>query len=154
MATTRPATVTLARVHRDAIFEEIQFIFESACDLPFMLEHAAQNRVDSDDARDLIAHLHVAAGLLDQIGWQRSGEREDYCLELDEGLDEVAARIESFALAALEDNRRGLIASEHEASATVRRLIDADLEKLQAARIIRTAFHDRSSPRTVRDASA
>jgi hypothetical protein len=140
MAATKPTSVVLTRAHRDAIFEEIEFAFESACDLPFMLEHAHGSTVDSEDARDLVTHLQVAVGLLDQIGWRRSGDRDRYVIEVDEAVNRFAARIESFALAALDYNHHGLRAGGDEVSATVRRLIDADLEKLQAARILRTGF--------------
>jgi hypothetical protein len=143
VAGTKPTSVILTRAHRDAIFEEIEFAFESACDLPFMLEHAPESPVDSDDARDVVTRLRVAVGLLDQIGWQRSGDRDGYLLEVDEAVDWFAAGIERFALAALEDNRRRLLAGEDEVGATARRLIDADLERLMAARVVRTAFQNR-----------
>jgi hypothetical protein len=142
MTVTKATSVTLTRAHRDAIFEEIEFAFESACDLAFMLEHAPGNTVDSDDARELIMRLRVAVALLDQIGWERSGDRDDYTVEVDEAVDWFAARIESFALAGLEYNREGLVAGEHSLGATARRLIDADLDKLKAARLVRTAYDD------------
>jgi hypothetical protein len=140
MTSSKPTSVVLTRAHRDAIFEEIEFAFESARDLPFMLEHAVENTVDSDEARDLIRQLQVAVGILDQIGWQPSGDRDAYPLEVDEAVDGFAARIESFALAALEYNRGGLLAGDEALGATARRLIDADLEKLEAARVLRTGF--------------
>lgn len=154
MAATKPTSVILTRAHRDAIFEEIEFAFESACDLPFMLEHAPESTVDSDDARDLIRRLQVAVGILDQLGWQRSGDHDGYALEVDEAVDWFAERIECFALAALEYNSRGLLPGENQFSAAARRLIDADLEKLKAARIVRTAFHNRSRLRAAGDAAA
>jgi hypothetical protein len=146
MAATKPMSVVLTRAHRDAIFAEIEFAFECACDLPFMLEHAPVSTVDSEDARDLITQLQVAVGLLDQIGWQRSGDSDRYVIEVDEAVNWFAARIESFALAALDYNRQGLLARGDRFSATVRRLIDADLEKLQAARILRSAFKNGRGP--------
>jgi hypothetical protein len=139
MAATKPTSVVLTRAYRDAIFEEIEFAFESACDLPFMLEHAPGSTVDSEDARDLISRLQGAVGLLDQIGWQRSGDRDRYVIEVDDAVNWFAARIESFAVAALEYNRQGLLAGDDGVSATVRRLIDADLDKLHAARMLRAA---------------
>jgi hypothetical protein len=134
------ASVILARAHLDAIFEEIEFAFELACDMPIILEHAPESVVDREDARDLIAQLQVAVGLLSQIGWQRSGDRDRYLIEVDEGVNWFAARIESRALAALDYNRLGLRSNRDEVSASVRQLIDVDLEKLQAARVLRTAF--------------
>jgi hypothetical protein len=131
-------SIILTRAQRDAIFEEIQLTFESACELPFMLEGAPESTVDSDDARDLIMQLRVAVRLLDQIGWHETGDRDSYVLEVDDAVDWFAARIESFVLATLDYNRGGLLAADDEASATARRLIDADLEKLAAARILRT----------------
>jgi hypothetical protein len=140
MAATKPTSVVLTRAHRDAIYDEIEFAFESACDLPFMLEHAPASTVDSEHARDLVTQLQVAVGLLDQIGWQRSGDRDRYVIEVDEAIDWFAMRIERVALAALDYNRHALPDSGDGRRATVLRLIDADLEKLQAARILRTAF--------------
>jgi hypothetical protein len=133
-------SVALTPAHRDAIFEEIVFAFDCAGDLPFMLDHGAESPRDRDDARDLVSRLHVAVGLLDQLGWQRKGDRERYVLEVDEAVDWFAARIESFALAGLEYNRPGLFAGDDRVRARTQRLIDADLEKLRAARVVRAAF--------------
>ena len=119
--------------------EEIVFAFESAGDLPFMLEHGSESARDREDARELVTRLHVVVRLLDQLGWQRTGDREGYLLEVDEAVDWFAARIESFALAGLEYNRGGLSAGDR-VRARTQRLIDADLEKLRAARVVRAAF--------------
>jgi len=135
-----PTSVVLTGAYRDAIFEEIEFVFESARNLPFMLAHGAASVSDRDEARDLIWRLQVAARLLDQLGWQQSGNRDRYVLELDEDLDRFAARIESYALLALEDNRRGLLDGNDEVRATARRLIDTDLDAFAAARVVRGAF--------------
>jgi hypothetical protein len=132
--------VVLTRAQRDAILEEIEFAFESAGDLPFLLEHGTESPRDRDDARELISRLHVAVRILDQLGWERSGDRDGYVLELDEDVDWFAKRIESFARAGLEYNRPGLLARDERARATTRRLLDADLAKLRAARVVRTAF--------------
>ena len=140
VVSTQPTNVVLTRAHRDAIFDEIAFAFELACDLPIILDHAPESVVDREDAHHLVTQLRVAVRLLDQIGWQRSGDRDRYVVEVDESVNWFAARIESSALAALDYNRRGLLARRDEVRATVRRLIDADLEKLQAARVLRTAF--------------
>lgn len=139
-APTNPISVVLTPAHRDAIFEEIEFAFDHAGDLPLMLEHAADSECDRDDARELILRLHVAARLLDQLDWQRTGGRDGYLLEVDEAVDWFASRIESFALAGLEYNRGGLSAGDGHVRATTRQLIDADLEKLGAARAVRSAF--------------
>jgi hypothetical protein len=140
MASTNSTSVVLTRTHRDALFHEIEFAFEAAGGLPFMLERAAASRIDSEDARDLVIQLQAAVGLLDQIGWERTGDRDDYVIEVDEAVNAFAARIESFARAALEYNGQRV-----EPSAAVRRLIDADLEKLQAARILRSAHRPDTS---------
>ena len=140
MASTDRPSVILTRAQRDAIFEEIEFAFESARDLPFMLEHGLESLCDRRDARDLIWRLQVAARLLDQLGWQERGNRDGYVLELDADVDRFAARIESYARIALEDNRRGLLDSNDEVRATARRLIDVDLDALDAALVVRSAF--------------
>jgi hypothetical protein len=140
MTSMKPTRVILTRDQRDAIFEEIEFAFERACGLPFMLEHGAGSSVDRDEARDLSAQVEVAVALLDQIGWEPTGDRDHYLIEVDEAVNRFAARIESFALAALDYNRKRLLMSGDGASATTRRLIDTDLEKLQAARTLRSAF--------------
>jgi hypothetical protein len=137
MASTNSTSVVLTRAHRDALFQEIEFAFEAAGGLPFMLERAAVSRIDSEDARDLVIQLQVAVGLLDQIGWEPTGDRDDYVIEVDEAVNAFAARIETFARAALEYNGQSSLVVEP--SGAVRRLIDADLEKLQAARILRNA---------------
>ena len=140
MAGTTSTRVILTRAQRNAIFEEIEFAFESACDLPFMLEHAPQSTVDTDDARDLVTGLQAAVGLLDQIGWERQGDRDRYAVEVDADVDTFAARIETFALAGLQYNGQGMPTSADQGSPSVRRLIEADREKLAAARALRTAF--------------
>jgi hypothetical protein len=140
MANREPTSIILTRAHRDAIFEEIGFAFDAARDLPLMLEHGAYNIYDRREARDVIWRLEVAARLLDQLGWERDGNREGYVLEVDEDVDRFVARIESYALAALADNRRGLLEGNEEIRARVRRLIDTDLDALEAARVVRTAF--------------
>ncbi|HTX32837.1 MAG TPA: hypothetical protein VMD09_15745 [Solirubrobacteraceae bacterium] len=138
MATTQPTSVVLTRAHRDALFQEIEFAFEAAGGLPFMLEHAPGGPADSEGARDLIAQLQVAVRLLDQIGWQRTGDRDEYLIEVDEAVNAFALRIESFARAALEYNGERSRATADAPSEAVRRLIDTDLEKLQAARLLRS----------------
>jgi hypothetical protein len=132
--------VVLSAAHRDAIFEEIEFAFDSAGDLPFMLEHGAESTRDRDDARELVSRLHVAVRLLDQLGWERRGDRDSYLLEVDEAVARFAERIERFALAGLEYNRAGLSAGDDRLRASTRQLIDTDLEKLKAARLLRDAF--------------
>lgn len=133
-------SVVLTPAHRNAIIEEIEFAFESAGGLPFMLEHGAESARDRDGARDVISRLGVALSVLDQLGWQLRGDRESYVLEVDEEIDEFAAWIERFARAGLEYNRAGLVAADERVRANAQRLIDADLEKLRAARVIRTGF--------------
>lgn len=132
--------VVLTPAHRDAILEEIEFAFESAGGLPFMLERGPESPRDRDEAEDLIARLQVAVGLLEQLGWEQTGDRERYVVQVDETVDAFAERIESFALAGLEYNRPKLFTGDERSRAATQRLIDADLEKLRAARVIRTAF--------------
>jgi hypothetical protein len=140
VGTTGPIHVQLTRAQRDAIFQEIAFAFECAADLPLMLEYGTGNITDRVEARDLIWRLQVAIALLDQLGWRETGDRDGYVLEVDTDVDEFAARIERYALVALEDNRRGLLAGSAELRATARRLIDVDLDALGAARTVQSAF--------------
>jgi hypothetical protein len=155
MASTKPTSVVLTRAHRDAIFDEIQFAFELAGDLPIILEHFPGSLVDREDAHRLVTHLQVAVRLLDQIGWRQSGDRDRYVIQVDEDVTCFAAWIESRALASLDFNRRGLLAGRDEVGRSVRHVIDADLEKLQAARVLRTAFMiGRSAPRMTRPVNA
>lgn len=130
----------LTRAQRDAVFEEIAFAFECAASLPLMLEHGSHSLADRVDARELIWQLRVALRLLEQLGWQDKGNRDGYVLEVDEEVDQFAAGIERYALVALRDNSEGLVAHSDEVSAKVRRLIDADLDALGAARAVRDAF--------------
>ncbi len=143
----------LTRAHRDAIFEEIEFAYESARDLPLMLEHGAHSSFDRHQARDLIERLEVATRLLDQLGWQQDGERDRYVLEVDADVDRFVARIERYALVALRDNRRGLLDGRNEVRASARRFIDIDLDALAAARVVRTAFRVACAPREYRDSA-
>jgi hypothetical protein len=140
--TTAPGSISilLTRAHRDAILQEIEFVFESAGGLTFMLERGAENRRDRDDARALVSQLQVAVDLLDQLGWDQDADREGYPLEVDEAVDRFAERIETAALAGLKYNRPRLFASDEQVRETTRRLIDSDLEKLRAGRRVRTAF--------------
>ena len=133
-------SVVLTLAQRNAIFEEIVFTFDCAGDLPFMLEHGPESERDRAEARDLASRVHVAVRLLDQLGWQQKGDRESYVLEVDEAVDWFAGRIERFALAGLEYNRSGLLAEDERTRARTQRLIDADLEKLRAARVVRAGF--------------
>lgn len=136
MAATEPTSVILTTVQRDAIFKEIEFAFDCAGDLPFLLEHGAENGCDRDDARDLVTRLQVAIQLLDQLGWQPSGDRDSYVVDVDETVDWFATRMASYALAGLEHNRGGPVAGDDRTQAATRELIDADLEKLGAARVL------------------
>jgi hypothetical protein len=133
-------SVVLTATQRDAILEEIEFVFELAGDLPFMLEHANESERERDDARELVSRLHVSVSLLDQLGWEPRGERDSYVVEVDDAVESFADRMERFARAGLEHNRPRLVSSDERVRATTRRLIDADLEKLRAARVLRTAF--------------
>jgi hypothetical protein len=122
------------------IFEQIEFAFESARDLPLMLEHGADSVWDRVYTRDVIWQLGVAVRMLDQLGWQRAGNREGYVLDVDADVDRFVAEIERDALAALEDSRQGLLDGNDEVRASARRLIDDDLDALDAARTVRTVF--------------
>jgi hypothetical protein len=136
----RPATAVLTRTQRDVVFEQIEFAFESAHDLSFMLEHSAESRWDRTYALELIWQLGVAARMLEQLGWERRGTRERYLLEVDADVDRFVAQIQRYALAALEDSRRGLLETDDETQAIARRLIDVDLDALEAARTVRSVF--------------
>ncbi len=140
--TTAPDSISivLTPAHRHAILEEIEFAFESAGGLTFMLERGAENGRDRSDARTLVAQLQVAVELLDQLGWEQNGDRDGYVLKVDDAVDRFAERIEAVALAGLEYNRPRLFASDERVRDTTQRLIDSDLEKLRAARVVRTGF--------------
>jgi hypothetical protein len=133
-------SVILTPAERDVLFDAINFAFDSACDLPFMLQHAADSKCDRDDARDLVRRLQVAVRLLDQLGWDQTGDRDGYVVEVGADVDEFAAQIERDALLGLKDGRRGLLEDGDEVRAAARRMIDNDLGALQAARVVRTAF--------------
>ncbi len=122
------------------VFEQIEFAFESAHDLPSMLAHGAESRWDRSYATELIWQLGVAARMLDQLGWERRGTRKRYVLDVDVDVDRFVAQIQRYALAALEDGRRGLLETDDETRAIARQLIDVDLDALEAARVVRTAF--------------
>jgi hypothetical protein len=134
------ATAVLTRAQRDVVFEQIEFAFESAHDLPFMLEHGSESGWDRSYATDLIWQLGVAARILEQLGWERRGTRERYLLDVDADVDRFVAQIQHYALAALEDSRRGLLETDDETRAIARRLIDVDLDALETARVVRTVF--------------
>jgi hypothetical protein len=140
IVTTEPTTVVLTLAQRNAIFQEIDFAFESARDLPFLLEYGAENIGDRMDARDLIWALQIAVRLLDQLGWRETGNRPGYVLDVDADTDRFAARMERYALVALEANRRGLLEDDEEQQASARQMIDGDLDTLEAARVIREAY--------------
>jgi hypothetical protein len=142
MATPEPTHVVITRAQRDAIFEEIDFAFECACELPLLLEYGPKSIGDRGYTRDLIWLLQVSLRLLDQLGWQRSGNRPGYVVEVDADVDRFAARLERYALVALEDNRRALLDGDVELRETARQLIDNDLDALEAARIVRAAYRD------------
>jgi hypothetical protein len=142
MTTADPTHVVLTLAQRDAMFEEVAFTFEAARDLPFLLEHGAESVGERSDARDLIWQLQVALRVLDQLGWQQSGNRPGYVLEIDADIDRFAARIERYALVALEANRQGLLEGDEEQRATARELIDNDLDALEAVRLVRSAYRD------------
>lgn len=140
MGKERSAIITLTRAQRDVIFEEIEFVFESARDLSFMLEHGAESICDRIYARDLISRLGIASRILDQLSWRPGGDRDSYLLEVDAEVDSFVERIERYALAALEDMRPGLTDADDHIRASARRLIDFDLDALDAARTVRAAF--------------
>jgi hypothetical protein len=140
IVTTEPKTAVLTLAQRDAIFQEIDFAFESARDLPFLLQYGAESLGDRIDARDLIWHLQVALRLLDQLGWGERGNRAGYVLEVDADTDRFAARMERYALIALEANRRGLLDDDEDQRASAQEMIDGDLDTLEAARVVRVAF--------------
>jgi hypothetical protein len=140
IVTTEPSTVVLTLAQRNAIFQEIDFAFESARDLPFLLEYGAESIGDRLDARDLIWALQIALRVLDQLGWQERGNRTGYVLEVDADTDRFAARMERYALVALEANRRGLLEDDEEQQDSARQMIDGDLDTLEAARVIREAY--------------
>jgi hypothetical protein len=142
MAIREPTDVVLSLAQRDAIFADIDFTFESARDLPLMLEHGVERVGDRIDVRELIWRLQVAVRLLDQLGWQRSGNRAGYVLEVDADISRFAAGLERHALGALEDDRHGLFAEDKELRAMARELLDSDLDALQAARLVQATYQD------------
>jgi hypothetical protein len=140
MVRRQSVSVILTPAQRAALFDAIDFAFESACDLPFMLQHAGDSVCDRNDARDLVRRLQVAVRLLDQLGWAQAGNRDGYLVEVGADVDEFAAQIERDALLALKDSRRGLLEGGEDVRADARRMIDSDLDALEAARVVRGAF--------------
>jgi hypothetical protein len=137
---TQQPTVTLTREHRDAIRDDIELIFSGAGDLRFYLRRA-KDPAEADNARELLWRLEVCTRLLDQLGWQRHADQDTYRLDVDA---DVARFMEWFGERARED----LLAeradwphlTDEDQRESARRIIDADLDAVDAARLVREAF--------------
>ena len=103
--------------------------------------------------RTIAWRLTVCARLLDQLGWQEHGDRDGYELAVDEDIERFMAHLGQSARQALEGGRKGLLAPRQayagyemtdeeweQHRAAVRELVDIDLDAIDAARIVQTAF--------------
>jgi hypothetical protein len=154
MAEQQIPRVTLVRAHRQAIYEEIESIFHLSTDLPLYLKSAGADVSDREWVKDYAQVLAVCGRVLDQLGWSEQDDHDGYELELDAGTIELMRRLGRNALAGLEESRENLAnggrskyyyrseAELAEELAAARRLVDLDLDGLDAARLASAAVHE------------
>ena len=135
--------VTLTREHRDAIREHISGYFHSGPDLA-LLDTRPDNQ---DEARDIILRLSRSVRVLDQIGWQHDGTCDTYTLELDPETIRLLEYIDASARGSIHVNRDWLQPRQpgsrltpeqyEDDAASARRMIDIDLDAVDAVRLVR-----------------
>jgi hypothetical protein len=149
------ATVTLTREHRDAIHDQIQSVVGSAGDIHFYFERADADANDREWLRTIAWRLTVCVRLLDQLGWQEHGNGDSYQLTVDADIARFMADLEHTSRGALDDNRRDLLAPRQayacyemtdeeweQHRVDMRRLVDIDLDSIDAARRVQSAFRE------------
>lgn len=144
MAVKQTAFVTLTLAHRDAVYEEIAFVFDSARQLSLYLTASEHDVSDRQWTRDLAERFATAVRLLDQLGWHERGDRLGYVLEVDADIARFMERLEGHATDALEDGRWELASDDWsgvDRPATIRQ-IDIDLDALNAARLVQAAYRE------------
>jgi hypothetical protein len=138
-------TVTLSREHRNAIRDHITGYFDEAADLA-ELDRRPEYR---ELARQIIWRLSVSERVLDQIGWQPCATGDTYTLEPDSGIMALLDYIDKSAHGTIEDNRGWLSPRDpgspytpeeyEDGAASARRMIDVDLDAIDAVRLVREA---------------
>jgi hypothetical protein len=151
----QPVRVTLTREHRDAIYEEIESVVGLSSDLHIYHRDA---EFDLDDRRafaDIVWRLDVSVRLLEQLGWQVRGDRDSYELQVDADVARFMEKLDKHMRGALEEDREAVLSpadarlrygvTEEEWAEEIesrRRLIDLDLDGIDAARIVREAYRE------------
>jgi hypothetical protein len=135
------ASIQLTREQRDAIYEEVENVMNAGGDLGVLFRRGP----DQDD-REWVLRFHrrlqAAIRLLDQVGWNRTGVRDSYALEIDADLVQFMCEMEGHALDALEDDRRDLDPADAEDLAVSCHLVDLDLAALSVARRAQAAYSE------------
>jgi hypothetical protein len=106
MGTKHHPRVTLTREHRDAIYEEIESVVHLGDDLPIYLADGEFDPSDRDWLKAFSWKTGVCVRLLDQLGWQRQGDRDSYELEVDQNCARFMEDLDSRARGALKDDSR------------------------------------------------
>jgi hypothetical protein len=91
-------TVTLSKQQRDALRE---FAWPAFCC------ETLDSHVDNGegaDAKNVLSKIQMAFQVLDQIGWERDGARDDYVLDLDNDLVVFLASLEAGIADCVEDD--------------------------------------------------
>lgn len=153
MAATNHVTVALMREHRDAIYDEVESIVDSAGDFHMYLRDAAHDENDREWMTTMTWRLTVATRLLDELGWQEHGDRSAYQLTVDRDVARFMEGLERASRGALDDERKALAARPNDRWAYVptkdewerdraatRDLMDVYLDGIDAARIAQAAF--------------
>ena len=135
-------TVALTREHVAAIRSHIDCELTGAGDLKFHLQTG-----DTGRALGLLRALTASVRILDQIGWDH--DNAGCRLDLDDDTVWFMEHVEEASRGCLEHSRQALIDPQHpdepdgyheELVRDARRLVDIDLDAIDAARLVREAL--------------
>jgi hypothetical protein len=119
MSISQQPTVALTRAQRDAVHDAVELI----CGRD-ELSHFDPDR--REDITSLIGHLSAVPRLLEQIGWERGGDRETYELDIDDDIANLMQEVGRTGIAVLTDAYRS----------GDMRAVDVDVAKVAAAGIV------------------
>jgi hypothetical protein len=92
-------SVTLTRAQRDGVRQHVEHIIGcAATDLSPLSGH-----FDQESAQTALRHLTCGTRILEQLGWQERGDRDEYALQLDADVVAFMTELGQGGAEALED---------------------------------------------------
>jgi hypothetical protein len=131
-------SVTLDRVQRDGVRDAVDLLFIS--DMLARSESYGRERVISH-----LTHLSAVPELLEQLGWEKEGDRDSYVLELDDQIVGLMQEVGRMGSEELTDGYTAVrvcraMTAEYWGDDAGERYFDLDTAKVDAAAVVAAAI--------------